>query len=121
VQEKTGTKLEIKIHPNLMEAIKAYPAKGLNLIGDEHGRPIKRPALSHLMRAAIREAGLPARCVPHGLRKAVLRTMAEMGSSSKRLAAVSGHKTTKELDRYTAAADQATLADDGIDSIPIRK
>jgi len=47
--------------------------------------------------------------------------MAEMGSSSKRLAAVSGHKTTKELDRYTAAADQATLADDGIDSIPIRK
>ena len=76
---------------------------------------------ANLMRVAIREAGLPARCVPHGLRKAVLRTMAEMGSSSKRLAAVSGHKTTKELDRYTAAADQATLADDGIDSIPIRK
>jgi integrase len=121
VQEKTGTELEIKIHPNLTEAIKAYPAKGLNLIGDEHGRPIKRPALSHLMRAAIREAGLPTRCVPHGLRKAVLRTMAENGSSSKRLAAVSGHKTTKELDRYTAAADQATLADDGIGSIPIRR
>jgi integrase len=121
VQEKTGTELEIKLHPNLTEAIKAYPAKGLNLIGDEHGRPIKRPALSHLMRVAIREAGLPARCVPHGLRKAVLRTMAENGSSSKRLAAVSGHKTTKELDRYTAAADQATLADDGIGSIPIRR
>jgi integrase len=121
VQEKTGTKLEIKIHPDLAAALKAYPAKGLNLIGDEHGRPIKRPALSHLMRVAIREAGLPARCVPHGLRKAVLRTMAESGASSKRLAAVSGHKTTKELDRYTAAADQPTLADDGISSIPIRK
>jgi integrase len=121
VQEKTGTELEIKIHPDLAAAIKAYPAKGLYLIADEHGRPIRRPALSHLMREAIREAGLPARCVPHGLRKAVLRTMAERGASAKRLAAISGHKTTKELDRYTAAADQATLADDGIDSIPIRK
>ena len=90
-------------------------------IGDDHGRPIKRAALSHLVRLAIRAAGLPARCVPHGLRKATLRTMAEAGSSSKRLAAVSGHKTTKELDRYTAAADQQTLADDGIGSIPIRK
>jgi integrase len=126
VQEKVRrgepmTELKIKIHPDLARAIKAGPAKGMNLIGDEHGRPIKRAALSHLMRVAIREAGLPARCVPHGLRKATLRTMAEGGASSKRLAAVSGHKTTKELDRYTAAADQQTLADDGIASMPIRK
>lgn len=120
-QEKTGAELKIKIHPDLARAIKAGPAKGLNLIGDEHGRPIKRAALSHLMRQAIRAAGLPARCVPHGIRKATLRTMAEAGSSSKRLAAVSGHKTTKELDRYTAAADQQTLADDGIASMPTRK
>jgi integrase len=126
VQEKVRrgepvTELKIKIHPDLARALKAGPTKGLNLIGDEHGRPIKRAALSHLMRVAIREAGLPARCVPHGLRKATLRTMAERGASSKRLAAVSGHKTTKELDRYTAAADQQTLADDGIASMPIRK
>jgi integrase len=121
VQEKTGMELRIRIHPDLARAIKVGPAKGLNLIGDEHGRPIRRATLSHLMRQAIRAAGLPARCVPHGLRKATLRTMAEAGSSSKRLAAVSGHKTTKELDRYTAAADQQTLADDGIGSIPIRK
>jgi enterobacteria phage integrase len=120
VQEKTGTELKIKIHPDLAKAIKAGPAKGLNLIGDAHGRPIKRAALSHLMRDAIRKAGLPARCVPHGLRKAMLRVMAEGGASAKRLAAVSGHKTTKELDRYTAAADQQTLADDGIASIPSR-
>jgi integrase len=120
VQEKTGTELKIKIHLDLAKAIKTGPAKGLNLIGDEYGRPIKRPALSHLMRVAIREAGLPPRCVPHGLRKAMLRIMAEGGASAKRLAAVSGHKTTKELDRYTAAADQQTLADDGIASIPSR-
>lgn len=120
-QEKTGAELTLQIHPDLAKAIKAGPAKGLTLIGDEQGRPIKRAALSHLMRVAIREAKLPARCVPHGLRKATLRIMAEHGSSSKQLAAVSGHKTTKELDRYTAAADQPTLARAGIASIPTRK
>jgi integrase len=121
VQEKTGVELSIQIHPDLAEAIKAGPTKGLNLIGDGHGRPIKRAALSHLMRQAIRAAGLPDRCVPHGIRKATLRTMAEHGASAKQLAAVSGHKTTKELDRYTAAADQPTLAGAGIASLPIRR
>ena len=73
------------------------------------------------MRLAIRAAGLPDRCVPHGIRKATLRTMAEHGASAKQLAAVSGHKTTKELDRYTAAADQPTLAGAGIASLPTRR
>lgn len=121
VQEKTGVELSIQIHSDLAAAIKAGPSKGLNLIGDAYGRPIKRAALSHLMRQAIRAAGLPARCVPHGLRKATLRTMAEHGASAKQLAAVSGHKTTKELDRYTAAADQPTLAKAGIASLPTRR
>jgi integrase len=121
VQEKTGVELSIQIHPDLADALKAGPANGLNLIGDGYGRPIKRAALSHLMRQAIRAAGLPARCVPHGIRKATLRTMAEHGASAKQLAAVSGHKTTKELDRYTAAADQPTLAGAGIASLPIRR
>jgi enterobacteria phage integrase len=77
-------------------------------------------ASSRSRAAAADGVGLPARCVPHGIRKATLRTMAEKGSSAKRMASVSGHKTTKELDRYTEAADQQTLADDGIASIPIR-
>lgn len=121
VQEKTGTEVSIGIHPDLAKAIAAGPAKGLTLIGDEHGRPIKRAALSHLMRRAIKDAGLPARCVSHGLRKAVMRTMAENDASGKQMAAVSGHKTSKEVDRYTAAADRVKLARKGIASIPIRK
>lgn len=119
-QEKTGTALTIKLHRDLLAALKAGPARGLSLLGDDQGRPISRAALSHVMRVAIREAGLPKRCVPHGLRKALMRVLAEGGASSKRLAAVSGHKTTKELDRYTAAADQRSLADDAIASIPSR-
>jgi integrase len=120
-QEKTGAALHIPIAPELARAMKAYPAKGLTLIGDDHGRPLKRAALSHLMRLAIREADLPLRCVPHGLRKAAMRRLAEAGGTAKQIAAVSGHKTLKEVERYTAAADQKKLARAGMSKLVDRK
>jgi integrase len=55
-------------------------------------------------------AGLPDRCKPHGLRKAILRRLAERGATAKQIAAVSGHKTLGEVERYTRAADQVTLS-----------
>jgi integrase len=110
VQEKTGAALSIPIHAKLHAAIKAAPAKGMHLIGDEHGRPMKRTALTKLMKRAAKAAGLGPECVPHGLRKAVLRRLAERGGSAKEISAVSGHKSLREIERYTAAADQRRLS-----------
>jgi hypothetical protein len=59
-QEKTGTEMVIPLHPKLVESMKACPAKGLALFGQANGRPIAGDGV----------AGLPSRCVPHGLRKA---------------------------------------------------
>jgi hypothetical protein len=73
IQQKTGAELFLPVVPELERALKAYPAKGLTLIGKESGKPLSRAALSHLMRAAIKDAGLPAKCVSHGLRKAARR------------------------------------------------
>jgi len=39
-----------------------------------------------------------------------MRRLAESGKTTKQIASVSGHKTLKEVERYTAAADQARLA-----------
>lgn len=110
VQQKTGAKLLIPIHPALAAAIEAGPSNGLSLIGDKYGRPIKRPTLTTLIRKAARDAGLEPRCLPHGLRKALLRRLAEDGATSKQIAAISGHRSLKEIERYTAAADQEKLA-----------
>jgi enterobacteria phage integrase len=110
VQEKTGTEMVIPLHPNLVESMKACPAKGLALFGQTNGRPITGDGLSAVVERAARVAGLPAKCVPHGLRKALMRRLAERGASTKQIASVSGHKTLKEVERYTAAADQARLA-----------
>jgi integrase len=110
VQEKTGAELSIPLHPALMAAIKAAPAKGVTLIGDANGRPIQRATLTLMMRKAVALAGLPGHCLPHGLRKAIMRRLAESGSSAKEIAAISGHRTLKEIERYTAAADQVRLS-----------
>jgi integrase len=121
IQQKTGAELYLPVLPELEQAMRAYPAKGLTLIGTANGQPLTRPALSHLMRAAIKEAGLPAKCVSHGLRKAAMRRLAEHDATDKQIAAVSGHKTLREVERYTAAADQKRLAKSGMDKIRGKK
>jgi integrase len=117
-QEKTGTKLAIPLHPNLLRSLKAAAAKGLTLIGAPNGKPMTAMALSALVTRAAHTAGLPAECVPHGLRKGAMRRLAEYGSTSKDIAAMSGHKTLKEIERYTAAADQARLARSAVSRLP---
>jgi integrase len=77
-----------------------------------------RAALSSMVVRAGRAAGLDRRCVPHGLRKAAMRRLAEHGSTPKEIAAVSGHRTLKEIERYTEAADQARLNKAAIDRLP---
>jgi integrase len=110
VQEKTDVALAIPIHAKLYAAMKACPIKGMHLIGDQHGRAMTRPAFTRMMKRAAKEAGLGPECVPHGLRKAMLRRLAEHGASAKEISAVSGHKTLREVERYTAAADQRRLS-----------
>lgn len=115
VQQKTGTPLTIPIHPEWRKAINAGPSHGVYLIGDSKGRPIKRPMLTLIIADAARKAGLPKECKAHGLRKALLRRLAEAGKSAKQIAAMSGHKSLKEIERYTEAADQAMLAEQAMD------
>jgi integrase len=56
------------------------------------------------------EAGLPNGLSAHGLRKAMCRRLAEAGCSEKLIAAVSGHRTLRMVQKYTDAADQERMA-----------
>jgi integrase len=121
VQEKTDAELHIPIAPELAEALRAYPARGLTLIGSLKGVPMTVGGVESLMKRAIVKAGLPKRCVPHGLRKASMRRMAESGATEKQIASFSGHKTLREIERYTKAADQKKLARAGLAKLQDRK
>jgi integrase len=117
-QQKTGAEVLIPLHPALARSIMAGPSNGLYLVGDKNGRPITPRRLSDLMAAATKAAGLPPKCVAHGLRKAALRRLAEHGATSKEMQAVSGHRSLKEIERYTQAADQQRLAKAAIKTLP---
>ncbi len=82
----------------------------MHLIGAINGQPITRRDLTYLMKRAATAAGLGPECVPHGLRKAVLRRLAESGGTAKELQSISGHATLTEIERYTKAADQKRLS-----------
>jgi integrase len=77
VQQTTGTEVFVPLHPALARSIKAGPSKGIYLVGDRNGRPINRRTLTVLISVAIKAAGLSPECVAHGLRKALLRRLAE--------------------------------------------
>jgi integrase len=113
----TTNELLIPIHPALARALQAGPVVGMtHIITDARGRPLR--SLTDLIEAAVKRAGLPPRCVAHGLRKAALRRLAEHGSTTKEIAAVSGHRSLSEIERYTARADQAGLAKSAIAKLP---
>jgi integrase len=121
-QEKTDTALRVPIHSEITRAVRAMPARSLSLFAGKRGGALKRgDSLSMVIRKAVRLAGLPPRCKAHGLRKAIMRRLAEADVSSKSIAAVSGHKTLKEVERYTAAAEQPKLARNAMKALRVSK
>src|SRR5262245_5730587 len=118
VQQKTGTEVFVPLHAALARSIKAGPTKGLHLIGDKNGRPITPRRLSDMNSTAGKAASLAPQCVAHGLRKAALRRLAEHGATSKEIQAVSGHRSLREIERYTQRADQQRLARAAIRTLP---
>jgi integrase len=110
VQAKTGARLTIPLHPNLSAALRAWPRKHVVMLTTTFGKPFTNAGYGNMMADTIAAAGLPDRCVLHGLRKAAARRLAEAGCTEKEISAVTGHTTLKEVARYTRAADQKLLA-----------
>jgi enterobacteria phage integrase len=110
VQQKTGRKLTIPLHRNLLEVLAVAERDHVTIINTQRGMPFTVDGFGQWFRDAITAAGLPLECQPHGLRKAAGRRLAEAGCTAHEIMAVLGHKTLTEAERYTREADQARLA-----------
>ncbi len=108
-QQKTGTRLLIPIHAKLKVEMKATQDKHLTFLVTEYGSAFSVAGFGNWFSNAARKAGLTNRSL-HGLRKSAARRLAEAGATSKQIAAVTGHACLREVERYTAAADQGRLA-----------
>ncbi len=108
-QQKTGARLLIPIHPKLDAELKANSNKHLTFLVTEWGAAFSVAGFGNWFSDAARKAGLENRSL-HGLRKSAARRLAEAGCSLKQIAAITGHVSLREVERYTAAADQERLA-----------
>ena len=116
-QGKTGKHLGIIVAPQLRAAIDAMPTHDhLCFLVTEQGKPFTPAGFGNWFRDQCDAAGLP-HCSAHGLRKAIMRRMAELGQSNQMLKSVSGHTNDAEVAHYTRSADQMQMADAAIDAL----
>jgi integrase len=106
--------VDIPITPELQAACDAMPKAHLTYIITAQGKPRSKYGLGNDFAKWATEAGLPARCRLHGLKKGGMRRLAEAGGTSHELMAISGHKTLSEVERYTKDADRKRLATSGM-------
>lgn len=117
VQKKTGAKLLVAIHPELAAILAMLSDHQGHILKTSFRKPFAVAGFGNFMADRIAEAGLPERCVTHGLRKTASRRLAEAGCSANEIAAITGHTTLTEVSRYTKAAEQRRLAQSAIDRL----
>lgn len=89
------------------------PLNNLTFLTTAYGKPFTGAGFGNAFRDWCDAAGLKDRSA-HGLRKFAARRLAEAGCTTKQMAAITGHKTLSEVERYTASADQERMAREAI-------
>lgn len=108
-QEKTGTKLAVPLHPDLITEMGTWNREAVTVLANERGRPWRRDMLSMAVKRAAEKAGLGGLNI-HGLRKLAAVRLAEAGCSVHEIAAITGHASLSQVALYTKEADQGRLA-----------
>jgi integrase len=120
-QSKTGAKLAIPLHAELRAALNAIPREHVSILTTNFGRAFSDKGFGNWMADRIAMAGLPDRCVTHGLRKAAARRLAEAGCSTREIMAITGHTTSQMVDHYTKSAEQERMAESAMQRLEKQK
>ena len=107
--QSTGIEVYIEVQAELRHIIDATPSGHLTFLTTAAGAPFTAEKFGKWFKAQCNAAGLP-HCTFHGLRKACARRMAESECTPHEIAAVTGHASLKEVERYTRAASRKLLA-----------
>lgn len=111
---KGNNDVDIEMTPELAAAVAAMPKDHLAWLITAHGKARTVQGLGDVFRRWATQAGLPAHCRLHGLKKGGMRRMANSGCTTHELAGASGHKTLSMLEKYTADFDRQQAADRAI-------
>jgi integrase len=102
--------MEIPVRPELLELIDATSGawQRATFLVNSFGRAHTSRGFSDWFGNACIACGVPGRS--HGLRKAAAARLGELGASDMEIMSITGHATSKEVRRYTEAADKRKLA-----------
>jgi integrase len=106
---KTALELSIPIHPELRRIIDATPSGHLTFPVTQFGAPHTANGFGNWFRDRCDEAGL-LHCAFHGLRKAAATRLIDAGCDVVEAAAITGHASLKELQRYIETRDRKKAA-----------
>nr|WP_298854745.1 tyrosine-type recombinase/integrase [uncultured Ruegeria sp.] len=106
-------RMEIPIIPELQRILDESQTGDLTFLVTAFNRPFTSNGFGNRFRKWCDEAGLK-NCSVHGLRKAAAARLAELGCTEQEIMAITGHRTSKEVTRYTRAASQKTCAESAL-------
>ncbi len=112
-RNRNPVRMEIPIIPELQRIIDQTPTGDLAFLVTAFNRPFTSNGFGNRFRKWCNEAGLKE-CSVHGLRKAAAARLAELGCTEQEIMAITGHRTSKEVTRYTRAASQKTRAESAL-------
>jgi integrase len=119
-QEKNGRTekamtVTIPVHPKLQEVIAATPKTGgLFWLVQDNAAPYTKESFGNMFRDWCDAAGLP-QCSAHGLRKACVVRLIKEGATPHQVMSITGHKTLKEIDRYSRDFMREQAAEEVLD------
>jgi integrase/recombinase XerD len=102
--------IDIPLHSELETTMAATPSGHMTFLVTELGHPFTPAGFGNWFRDQCDQANLH-HCSAHGLRKATAAALAEAGATAHEIAAVTGHMSLEEVERYTRAARKRKLAD----------
>lgn len=117
VQQKTGKRVWIPLHRELVMALDAAPRRGDTIVVTQWGKPFSIKALGMRMQEWTRAAGIGPGYTLHGLRKTLGKMLAEGGASTRQIMDILGHSCIQHAELYTREAEQKRLAAEGMAAI----
>ncbi len=108
--ERNPVRLDLPLQPELKRILEVTQTGDETFIITEFGKPFSEGGFGNRFRRWCDAAGLTGLSV-HGLRKTASAFLAEAGCSELEIMAVTGHRTSKEVLRYTRTANQRLRAE----------
>ncbi|KIN65538.1 Phage integrase family protein [Sulfitobacter noctilucae] len=106
-RQKSTVNARVPLTAELRAVISQTPDISPTFILNARGKSFAAGSLGNLFGDAAKDAGMNARL--HGLRKAFCIYWAEQGATTHQIAAMAGHLSLSEVERYTRAADRERM------------